>query len=374
MYLDLFFVSCRLLSPAISVYPSVNMYSISLTAVLPLVGFLSLCASPALGVVHEQLAALPNGWSQVATPDDASAIILQIGLQEQNLDQLEPMLYAVSTPGSAKYGDYMEADAVKALLQPSGDSEKAVLDWLKKAGVNTVYSDGTWVNFATTIATANKLLDTQFNYYTSEGITKLRTTEYSVPDNLKQHIDLISPTTFFGKTKAQAPTISGIAPRQVDASCATLITPQCLKQLYNVNYTPDPKSGSKIAFGSFLNQSARTADLQQFETTYKIPQQGFSVELINGGTNDQSISANHGEANLDIEYIIGVSHPLPVISYITGGSPPFIPNLDEPTPANNSNEPYLNYYQYLLSKQNKDLPQVITNSYSDDEQVKSIVQ
>ena len=350
------------------------MYSISLTAVLPLVGFLSLCASPALGVVHEQLAALPNGWSQVATPDDASTIILQIGLQEQNLDQLEPMLYAVSTPGSAKYGDYMEADAVKALLQPSGDSEKAVLDWLKKAGVNTVYSDGTWVNFATTIATANKLLNTQFNYYTSEGITKLRTTEYSVPDNLKQHIDLISPTTFFGKTKAQAPTISGIAPRQVDASCATLITPQCLKQLYNVNYTPDPKSGSKIAFGSFLNQSARTADLQQFETTYKIPQQEFSVEIINGGTNDQSISANHGEANLDIEYIIGVSHPLPVISYITGGSPPFIPNLDEPTPANNSNEPYLNYYQYLLSKQNKDLPQVITNSYSDDEQVKSIVQ
>ncbi len=348
------------------------MHAISLAAVLPLVGFWSFFTVPAFGAVHEQLATVPNGWAHVATPDDNSIIILQIGLQEQNLDQLEPLLYAVSTPGSAKYGDYLEANQVEALLRPSSEANSAVLAWLKQAGVKSVCSDGTWVNFATTIATANKLLDTQFNYYDSEGVTKLRTTQYSVPDSLSQYIDLISPTTFFGKTKAQAPTIAAgnqIAARQVDASCDTLITPQCLKQLYNINYTPDPKSGSRIAFGSFLNQSARTQDLQQFETTYKIPQQGFSVELINGGTNDQSISNNHGEANLDIQYIIGVSHPLPVISYITGGSPPFIPNIDEPTAANNSNEPYLNYYSYLLSKQNSELPQVITNSYSDDEQV-----
>lgn len=48
---------------------------------------------------------------------------------------------------------------------------------------------------------------------------------------------------------------------------------------------------------------------------------------------------------------------------------PFIPNLDEPTPASNSNEPYLNYYQYLLAQTNAQLPQVISNSYGDDEQV-----
>ena len=48
---------------------------------------------------------------------------------------------------------------------------------------------------------------------------------------------------------------------------------------------------------------------------------------------------------------------------------PFIPNLDEPTPAENQNEPYLDYYQYLISQPNSDLPQVISNSYGDDEQV-----
>lgn len=348
------------------------MYTTPLTATLLFIGLCFLRTLPAFGAVHEQLATTPYGWTRVATPDDSSTIILQIGLQEQNLDQLESLLYAVSTPGSTQYGDYMEANDVKSLLQPSSEANSAVLAWLKQAGVDTVYSDGTWVNFATTVATANRLLNTQFNYYDSEGITKLRTTQYSVPDELTQHIDLVTPTTFFGKPKAQAPTVVGrdrVEAHRVDASCALLITPRCLKQLYSINYTPDPKSGSRIAFGSFLNQSARAQDLRLFETTYKIPHQSFSVELVNGGVNDQSISSNHAEANLDIEYIVGVSHPLPVLSYITGGSPPFIPNLDQPTHANNTNEPYLDYYSYLLSKQNSELPQVITNSYCDDEQV-----
>ena len=48
---------------------------------------------------------------------------------------------------------------------------------------------------------------------------------------------------------------------------------------------------------------------------------------------------------------------------------PFIPDADEPTEADASNEPYLIYYEYLLSKANSDLPQVISHSYGDDEQV-----
>jgi tripeptidyl-peptidase I len=54
---------------------------------------------------------------------------------------------------------------------------------------------------------------------------------------------------------------------------------------------------------------------------------------------------------------------------MTGGSPPFIPNLDAPTAADNQNEPYLPYYQYLLLQPNSALPQVISNSYGDDEQI-----
>lgn len=58
-----------------------------------------------------------------------------------------------------------------------------------------------------------------------------------------------------------------------------------------------------------------------------------------------------------------------MIQKLTGTSP-FIPDADEPTESDDENEPYLIYYEYLLSKKNSELPQVISQSYGDDEQVR----
>jgi tripeptidyl-peptidase-1 len=54
----------------------------------------------------------------------------------------------------------------------------------------------------------------------------------------------------------------------------------------------------------------------------------------------------------------------------TNSCRPFIPNIDQPTAADNQNEPYVPYYRYLLSKSNEELPQVISNSYGDEEDVR----
>jgi tripeptidyl-peptidase-1 len=75
-----------------------------------------------------------------------------------------------------------------------------------------------------------------------------------------------------------------------------------LQELYNtVGYTPSAESGSRVGFGSFLNQSAIYSDLFQYEEFYGIPHQNFSTILIAGATNDQNITtAQFGEANLDV--------------------------------------------------------------------------
>ncbi|KAE8441856.1 hypothetical protein EG329_004211 [Mollisiaceae sp. DMI_Dod_QoI] len=346
------------------------------TALISLV----LSAVPASAAIHEKLAAVPAGWTHASTPDANTAISLTIGLAQQNIDQLQSKLLAVSTPGNAEYGQHMDADEVNAFFAPDPAGVHAVQNWLGGAGVSQITTDGHFVSFATTVQKANSLLNTTFATYTSGQVSKLRTTQYSVPDDLVQYVDLISPTIYFGKTVANAPKFSKATKTtrnsdyspsvSVAASCQTSITPSCIKQLYSVgNYVPDPKSGSKIGFGSFLNQSALYTDAFQFEEANGIPHQNFSTILINGATNDQDpATAQNGEADLDVQNIIGVSHPLPVTEFITGGSPPFVPNLDEPLPSDNENEPYLPYYQYLLSQPNSALPHVISNSYGDDEQ------
>ncbi|TGO58314.1 hypothetical protein BCON_0056g00050 [Botryotinia convoluta] len=331
-------------------------------------------ALPAYGAVMEKLAAAPSGWTAASETDSTAAITLTVGLAMQNLDQLEAKLLAVSTPGNAEYGNHLDIDEANALFAPSADASSAVTSWLTSAGAQNIVSDGSTISFATTIEKANSMLNATFQSYTSNGVTKVRTTQYSVPDDVAEHIELISPTTYFGKTVANVPT--KIAKRAtspskvtVDAACSTSITPKCIKELYNIgNYTPSVSSGSRIGFGSFLNQSALYTDLFQYESYFGIPEQNFTVTLINGATNDQNEdTAQTGEANLDVQNIIGVAHPLPVQEFITGGSPPFIPNIDLPTPADNSNEPYLPYYEYLLSQPNSALPQVISNSYGDNE-------
>ncbi|KAK4546803.1 hypothetical protein LTR36_001535 [Oleoguttula mirabilis] len=360
---------------------------------LPTLLSLALAAN---GAVHEALSALPYGWSpHTSTVTTSTPLKLHIALKYQRLDKLEAKLAAVSTPGSPEYGQYIDLSEQNAIFAPSNYSEAKVVSWLQGAGAKNITSDGSTVSFLTTVGKANELLDASFSLYSNGETAKLRTTAYSVPDDLGDAVDLISPTTYFGSTKAlrvvpraaslQASNTKSMPPtkRQLQTSCETtvtygqtnesftLISPQCLKELYNIgNYTVDPSAGSTIAFGSFLNQSASYSDLALFEKTFGIPSQNFTVlALINGGVDYQDPAVEQdGEANLDVQNILGLIDGLPVGEYITGGLPPFVPDLLEPNASTESNEPYLPYYQYLLSQPNSNLPYVITNSYGDHEE------
>lgn len=98
----------------------------------------------------------------------------------------------------------------------------------------------------------------------------MRTTSWSLPDYVHEHIDLVHPTTMFrGGLQVKASTIRKLdkapgeaavmsipasSPSAVNPSCNTTITPTCLLQLYNATqYTVQSAAkGNKIAISSFL--------------------------------------------------------------------------------------------------------------------------
>ncbi|KAL1868239.1 hypothetical protein VTK73DRAFT_3766 [Phialemonium thermophilum] len=324
-----------------------------------------------------KVTAVPASVQLLSTPPEDQIIKLEIGLKLQNIDRLEEKLRAVSTPGSPDYGRYLDADEVHELFQPSEESRNAVLAWLKESNVTDFADFGWYINFATTVSTANAMLLSSFRNYRVDGVQKLRTMQYSVPDELVDHVDLVSPTTFFGKAKADTPLTRPAGPRglgnrqssNVTTNCAKLIEPPCLEQMYNYgSYKENATSGSRVGFGSFLNESAIQKDLTLYEKAYGLPLNNFSVVLINGGEDHQDPSRDFGEANLDSQFMDAVVKTLPITEFITAGKPPFVPNPDVPDDENNTNEPYLEYYQFLMNKTNAELPQVISNSYGEDEQ------
>ncbi|KAJ5280366.1 hypothetical protein N7478_005738 [Penicillium angulare] len=334
-------------------------------------GLLCTLAAPSMGAVWESLSGgVPDTWSLVDTPSD-STMALSIALSRKNLDQLQSTLIKVSTPGNSEYGKWLEKEDVDSKFPLVDDAR--VVSWLKANGITDYTREGSLIKFSGSVEKINKLLDTTFANYEKGGSVKLRTSEYSIPDDLSDYIDVISPTVYFGKTRAAHPVPS--KPRnlrsrsaQISSTCEDRVSPECIKEMYNVgDYTPKVSSGSKIGFGSFLNESASQSDLAAYQALWGLPRQSFTVETLNGGVDNQTApEADRGEANLDVQLINAVSHPLPIHEFISGGVAPYIPDADEPDL--DENEPYLIYYSYLLSKANSELPQVISNSYGDDEQ------
>lgn len=84
---------------------------------------------------------------------------------------------------------------------------------------------------------------------------------------------------------------------------------------------------------------------------------------------DQNSTDDSVEANLDIEYTVGLVNPtIETTFYSTAGRGILVPDLDQPSEAQNDNEPYLDFFTYLVGLPDGELPQVLTTSYGEDEQ------
>ncbi|SPO01023.1 related to Tripeptidyl-peptidase sed4 [Cephalotrichum gorgonifer] len=322
---------------------------------------------------------LPSSVQMLAVAPEDTPITLEIGLKMQKVDKLESLLRDVSDPRSPNYGKYLTADEVNEMFRPTEESSTAVKSWLLGQGIKDIEDRGFYINFATTVEGANRLLNASFSYYDIQGTKKLRTREYSIAHDVSRHIELVTPTTYFGTTKPFLPVylpvseegdeLASLAARpDKEPVCSRLLTPPCLKKMYGFgDYEPDPQSGSRVAFASFINQSAVPDDLNTYTEMFGLPKTSWKSVIINNGNDHQDWRAGVEEGNLDSQMMALSAKTLPMTHYITGGSPPFVPNL-RITADKNTNEPYLEFYQYLMTLKNEEIAQVISISYGDDEQ------
>lgn len=301
----------------------------------------------ASGVFDRAPGGLPKDWSFARHAGEHEPIKLRVAVRQQNVDHFEQIFLDVSTPDHPMYGKHLEGHEIKQMLRPTEVSTNAVMKWLQSNGVQAIDEDGDWISFDTKVGNANKLLNTTFSWYTSDykGKQRLRTLEYYVPDEIMDHINMVQPTTRFGTLQPQRSTLSKgeiVEPAQkadilmqqvnsdaISASCNTSITPTCLLQLYNVHYGADAKNGNKVAFASFLEEYARYDDLATWEPEFApwATGQNFTVIPIAGGLNDQIGTEDSGEANLDCQYMKGMSAPTPEFEFSTAGRAPLVPDL-----------------------------------------------
>ncbi|KIY71894.1 subtilisin-like protein [Cylindrobasidium torrendii FP15055 ss-10] len=330
--------------------------------------------------------AVPRGWVYQSAPSPDHLLDMRIGLKKARGSELIAALYEVSTPSNERYGQHLSKEDVDALVAPHADTVEAVESWLRFHGIEPAEalfrsSGGNWLTLSVSVAQAERMLDTTYGVYThpETSETVVRTLSYSLPEELHQHIDVMTPTTYFSTLQTlrsnsfiieenvgdnDVALKTAAVGAAVPSSCNTAITIACLKALYNTaGYVPTATDVNVLGVAGYLDQYANRADLQTFLKAYASNATGTSYEtvLVNEGGDDQSDPGV--EANLDIQYTVGLSAPTPNIYYSTGGSPPFIPDSDTPT---NTNEPYLDWLNFILAEDT--IPQTITTSYGENEQ------
>lgn len=309
-------------------------------------------------------------------------------------DLFEQTLFEISTPDHPSYGKHLNHEEVRALIKPKDASTEAVLAWLRNSMVpeTDIEDMEEWINFKVPVAKAEAMMGATFYYFTQNAdkshIKQIRALKYSVPESVAPHIAMVHPITRFGQLKSQrsAPftteyygKVENIAqaasipnPALNVTTCNATITPACLRALYNIgDYEANPDVGSILGVAGYLNEYAKYNALDTFLKKYApyAVTQNFSYALINGGLATQNDTVDDDvEANLDMQYAASLGFEQNITYFSTAGRGPLVPDLDQPTLADNQNEPYLEFLNYILALDDFDLPQTITTSYGEDEQ------
>ncbi|TDL20635.1 subtilisin-like protein [Rickenella mellea] len=303
-------------------------------------------------VVHEKRVAPPPQWTRTRRLASNVVLPVRVGLAQRNTDKLEDMLMDIAHPNSANYGKHWSPSRIAATFAPAPESIGTVRGWLEDSGVHSsrirLSPSRGWIDFNATAQELEELIGAEYHVYTHEsGAEHISCDSYSVPKHVQPHIEIITPTLHFdAKVVSSDPPILpgasrnlgqpgvGVTPKTTGrvkgvkaelANCDKMITPDCLRALYNVNYKPIAIHKNSYGIVEYTPQAFLQSDLDMFFTNFSKSLVGTSPTLvsIDGGvvqTQNQSFGFN-GESDLDLQYGMALVAPQPVTLYQAGDLP-----------------------------------------------------
>ena len=228
---------------------------------------------------------------------------------------------------------------------------------------------------------ANELLGASYQLYRHAGTNNtaiLRTVGYALPTVLHAHVQTVAPTTFFSSTRTlqQTPHRNSVRVAGAPATAAPRapvtvlssrdepedVTPEYLRRLYKTfDYVPAATGKNSLGITGYNNEIPSRLDLTVFMTVLRNDAVDaiFTVEPVNGGTNDTSHPGIEG--NLNMQYAQAIAYPTPHVFYSVGSKILWFDPSGKPAP----DDIFLSWLAYVLKKEN--IPQTISFSYGEDE-------
>ena len=249
-----------------------------------------------------------------------------------------PTFFHDSSRMPRRYGAHLSKEQVADLVAPHSDTLDLLGSWLAYHEVPSssvsITHGGSWLSLSgVPVGQANALLGASYQLYqhTETSETVLRTTSYALPEGLHQHVQTVAPTTYFGSPLAlrqtsqlrpNGPTLPDGDPElqkelvslrpdsSVPANCSKIITPTCLRILYNSGgYVPRAKGQNQLGIAGYSGEYVSRSDLKEFMTLFRPDAVRAQVSIVNvsGGNNDENNPGSEVRILLPITISVYVS-------------------------------------------------------------------
>jgi len=213
--------------------------------------------------IKESIQGPPRGWLRYGPAPSDHLLELKIAFPQPHFPTLEKHIWEVSNPKHERYGAYLSKEETEALMAPHPETLDVVSEWLSSHGIEEEHlyrsSAQDWISIRVPVALAEEMLNTvsdmiiplsynsnalerktqKYHLYihSDSGESIVRTTSYSLPESVYEHVELIQPTTMFtrsrtfkstlhwsntvpsGSPSPSNDTITGPAGNPVDFSC-----------------------------------------------------------------------------------------------------------------------------------------------------------
>jgi len=279
---------------------------------------------------------IPAGWSLHRRADPKAFIPLKFSLAQANVDKLETFLLDVADPRSPNYGQHWSPAQVKETFRPSAETVETVNAWLTHdAGIHgdkiTLSPNGDILELNVSIAEAENLLRAEYYVYSDDTDGSVRVGchgGYTLPEHVSKHVDFIWPTVHLGgprrlsRRSESIPSASRFGRESgastipieslaalAESGCDTAVTLDCLRALYNFDFTPVSGNVNTVGVAEFGDNVYRPSDLNLFFETYAPDQVGHTPTLISVEGGDPTVAGDLGEPSLDIELMMGLLGP-----------------------------------------------------------------
>jgi len=245
----------------------------------------------------------PHGWQLGgAAPRDAK-VGFMVALKQRNLEALEALFWAVSTPGSTQYQNYQTTEQILDLVAPEHKHHDAVVHWLRSAGHVDIRSTRDSLEVVTSVAVAEKLFATQFRVFRKSQAKPLVRAfgAMSLPRAVAQYIDFVEGISSFPVPHLTAK----ISATKLGGGDTPAIVPQTLAKIYQIPaQTNNAHTETSVGVIEFQGQSYSPQDSVNFANDVAIAVTPVTTAHTigpNDPTNPQI------EAALDIEMVATVN-------------------------------------------------------------------